>query len=116
MKSPIRSIIRILSTINILIGFWLVISPTLLGYATFASVWNQALVGAVVAGLTIWRVFDVSARWVSWVNVVAGVWLMFAPFALGYAAPAAYVNGIVTAFVLTLLAFSNANVHRGEAK
>lgn len=116
MKSPLNSIVRTIGTITILIGLWLLVSPTLLGYATTASVWNQTLVGAVVVGLTIWHLFDVSARWVSWVNVIAGIWLVFAPFALGYTALAAYINGIVTAGMLSLLAFSSANVHRSERK
>jgi hypothetical protein len=68
------------------LGLWLLIAPFLLGYADVATtLWNDIIVGAIVlvlAGVRVWKSAD--NRWLSWTNVLLGLWLIVAPFILGY--------------------------------
>lgn len=49
-------------------------------------------------------------RWTSGINVVAGLWLIIAPFVLGYAARAAYWNDIILGIVVAALAMMRLRV------
>jgi hypothetical protein len=103
---------RVYSTsgINIVAGLWLIIAPFVLGYAAVqAAVWNDIVIGVAVAIMAIVRVTQ-PARYegLSWVNVVLGVWLILAPFMLGYARiqPAVWNDVLMGLVVLALAATS----------
>lgn len=49
--------VRTASTINIILGIWLIISPWVYGFATAAAAgaaWSSVIVGAAVVALSIW--------------------------------------------------------------
>jgi hypothetical protein len=75
------------SGLNALLGLWLMIAPFTLQYTEFArSAWNAGLVGLAVLLLAGVRAFGAYRRhwaWLSWTNVVLGIWLMAGPFAFG---------------------------------
>lgn len=49
--------------VNAVLGAWLVVSPWLLGFTGLtAALWNQIVVGIVVAGLAIWRAMAIDGR------------------------------------------------------
>lgn len=71
----------------LVLGLWLLVSPFVAGYAstTGAAAWNAYVVGIAV------MIFAASALWApsfgmdeEWVNLVLGLWLVAAPFVLGF--------------------------------
>jgi hypothetical protein len=74
--------------INLVLGLWLFASPWALGYAdTGAAAWNAYLTGAGIALFAIIAAY-MSEAWEEVINTVFGVWLIVAPFALGFAGAA----------------------------
>ena len=74
------------------LGLWLAVSPWMLGYsANEAATANAAFLGLAIALGSHFEVsFDESSA--EWFNLAAGLWLVLAPFLLGYG-----TQGIVTA-------------------
>lgn len=103
------------SGLNILLGIWLIIAPFLLGYAHIeAAQTNDVIVGVIVAVIAAIRTFGAFAQpgW-SWVNVLLGVWLIIAPFVLGYSASTTPLwNDIILGVLIAVLAWSSASSGR----
>lgn len=70
--------------VNLVLGGWLILAPFLgIGVSSDIAAWNSYVSGAVVA------IFAIAAiarpqMWEEWVNLIVGVWLIVAPFALGF--------------------------------
>lgn len=75
-----------LSGTNIVLGVWLFIAPFAVGYADLEpAVWNDMVIGATIFILALVRVIaPLQHEGISWTNTVLGVWLVIAPFILGY--------------------------------
>lgn len=102
----VRSIVKGVSGTNIAAGIWLIVAPFVLAYSDVtAALWNDILIGLAVAILAWIRVANpLDYEGASWTNVVLGVWLVIAPFALGYSATtAAMWNDIVVGLVVLAL-------------
>jgi len=75
--------------INVLLGAWLVLSPFFgIGGTSDVAALNSYLAGAAVA------IFAIAAltrpqMWEEYTNIVLGVWLILAPFVLGFTNQAA---------------------------
>ena len=89
------------------LGFWLALSPWIVGYTQHES----ATVNAVFLGLTLAlgchfeAVFDEAAC--EWANLAAGLWLVGAPFVLGFgSAYVAAANSIAVGTLVAVLAVS----------
>ncbi len=99
------------SAINILLGIWLIIAPFVLGYARLdAAETNDIVVGILVAIIAAIRSFGAFTQpgW-SWVNVLLGIWLIIAPFVLGYSGNATPLwNDIILGIVIAILAWTSA--------
>lgn len=98
---------RTASGLNIVAGLWLIIAPfVLVYYEAVTPMWNDIIIGLLLvclAGLRVSR--PITSAWASWVNVALGVWLVLAPFVLGYAALATPLwNDIVLGIVVIGLA------------
>lgn len=89
------------------LGLWLAVSPWALGYANVeAATANAAFVGLAIA---LGSHFEVSFddNTVEWFNMAAGLWLVLAPFLLGFGAEAlATVNSIAVGTLVAALASS----------
>jgi len=88
--------------VNIILGVWLLVAPTALGYVDAYATNNDHLVGllvAVAAAAALWQ------QRVRFVNVILGIWLVIAPFVLGYYGSRAVANDIVLGILVTLFAF-----------
>ena len=89
------------------LGLWLAISPWLVGYAeNEAATANAAFVGLALALASHFEAtFDhISAEWL---NLGAGLWLVAAPFVLGFAAATmATANSIAVGTFVTALSAS----------
>lgn len=102
-----REDVRSLAGINFLLGIWLIISPWILNYSTTDATWNQVGLGIAVLILSAIRYIFPRAAWASWLNGLIGLWLIIAPFILGYDRSVAYWNEIILGIIIAILAFSN---------
>jgi hypothetical protein len=107
--------VRIASGLNVVAGLWLIAAPWVLSYGTDAAIWNDVIVGAalvVLAGIRVAMPRRLAA--LSWVNVVIGIWLFFAPFVLQYGSWAlagvstAIWNDVVIGIAVVLLGWASA--------
>ena len=89
------------------LGLWLAVSPWALGYAhADAATANAAFLGLALA---LGSHFEVSfdERSAEWFNMAAGLWLVLAPFLLGFSAEAlATINSIAVGTLVAALASS----------
>lgn len=86
MIQRMRQTVQWTSGINIVAGLWLIIAPFVLGYHEIqAALWNDVLVGIIVAAFAVARVArPLMNPSLSWINAVFGLWLIVAPFVLAY--------------------------------
>ena len=90
----------------IILGAWLITSPSALDYRSTPLAWSDVISGTliiVLATLTVVR----RSMWAPWANSLVGVWLLFAPLVFRAPTAAAFVNdtlagALVIAFVLLM--------------
>lgn len=101
VDSPARSQIRILSGINLVLGAWLIMVPFLFG-APAAALWNDVVVGALVLALAGVRVSKPTSgtKSASWINAAIGLWLIVAPFVLGYGTGGPMWNDVIVGVLI----------------
>lgn len=93
------------SGLNVLAGIWLIISPYLLGFANTSSATNAIIVGIIVGIVALIRVLtSENTAWLSWVNIVLGVWLLISPFMLGFMAGRDLWNSIILGILVIVFA------------
>lgn len=95
------------SAFNIVAGFWLIVAPFLLGYSELGlAVRNDVLVGVVVLVLAWARASSPrEIPGLSWFNALLGLWLIAAPFVLGYdSVAAARWNDVSVGLIVAVLA------------
>lgn len=70
--------------VNLILGTWLFITPFFgMEMTSSTAAWNSYIFGVVVVVLSIWALVRPRA-WEEWINLIVGIWLIIAPFALGY--------------------------------
>jgi hypothetical protein len=99
------------------LGLWLAMSPWILGYASHdAATANAAFVGLTLA---LGSHFEVSFDELSveWFNMAVGLWLVAAPFIVGFGANTeASANCVVVGALVTALAASALSLDKGLEK
>src|SRR5579859_3108700 len=72
--------------INLVLGIWLIISTLVIGYsAASVAVTNNIIIGVVIVACSWWMLAAmVGADWCGWLQLLCGIWLIIAPFALRY--------------------------------
>lgn len=98
---------RSLSGINFLIGLWLVAAPFVLSYDKSVAYWSEIITGALIALFSAARLLTPRLHSASWLNSLAGVWLIISPFILGFSVAVAYWNALVLGVIVTVLSLSN---------
>lgn len=71
--------------VNMVFGAWLFIAPWIGLAGMESAVWNSWFFGAAIAVFAIASLTN-PRRWKEWVNLLIGIWLIIAPFVLGFAA------------------------------
>lgn len=68
------------------LGAWLFLAPFFMGYASLSgpAAWNSYVLGALVAAFAIAALWQPESPSEEWVNLVLGLWLVIAPFVLGF--------------------------------
>ncbi len=95
------------------VGLWLAVSPWFAGYAAHpAATANAAIVGLALA---LAAHFEASCEIsLEWLNLGSGVWLVIAPFLLGFDdLPVAAANSIAAGAAVAALAASSLELDRG---
>ncbi|HJT81521.1 MAG TPA: SPW repeat protein [Chthoniobacterales bacterium] len=84
-------------------GIWVMAAPAVLNSSASAAT-NDRIIGPVVASFSIIAMWQVT-RSLRWLNLPLGVWLVMAPFALGYISTAAGWNSVGIGIVVAVLSF-----------
>ncbi|RUU13438.1 hypothetical protein EOD10_15715 [Mesorhizobium sp. M7A.T.Ca.TU.009.01.3.2] len=94
-----------LDVVNILAGIALALSPWLLGYAADAvAVWH-AFIAGVITVLIAARALVAFHKYEEWANLVVGLWIVAAPWVLGFAGLAtAMWSHVIAGVVVAVLA------------
>jgi hypothetical protein len=89
---------------NLGIGVILFVSPWVLGYtAKVAASWNAWILGIMI-GLLALAAIMAFERWEEWINLSLGIWVILAPWALGFSAVTAamWTHLVLGALVVVL--------------
>jgi hypothetical protein len=102
---------------NALLGLWLIVAPFVLATST-AGLWNDVVFGLVIASVGTYNYYlTTQGREVSTaaagLNVVAGLWMIAAPFVLGGITGAAMLSDVTVGVLVTLFAGYNSYVSSG---
>jgi hypothetical protein len=73
--------------VNLVLAVVLVLSPWVLAFSAGAATFN-ALIAGLVIGLIAIGTLVAFAQWEEWVTLVLGLWVLVAPFVLGFTADA----------------------------
>ena len=94
------------SGLDILAGIWLLISPFVLRFSSHYAVTNDVILGIAIAILAAIRFSGAFTQsWVSWVNVLLGVWVLISPWVLRFSTfHTATVNNVVMGIIVIILA------------
>ncbi len=100
---------KTLSWLVVLAGIWEVTAPFVLGYtATTAFLWDALIVGAALVVLGAWAALsnqEGTDRALDWLNALVGLWLIAAPFVLGYTGIAAALwNDVIVGLIVAVIA------------
>ena len=98
-EEPMNTRAQGVGIIILLAGMWLIISPFLLGYSQGATT-NSVLVGIAISALAIIRLTLTRDAWTGWLAAVMGLWLVIAPFILGFMQPAVLWNEIIVGIII----------------
>ena len=86
-------------------GVWLIVAPFVLSYGGGTTqLWNDIILGVIV-GLVGLSAFT-APRTSGWINLLAGIWLIIAPFVLSYqggSAVGAAWNDVVLGIIVGVL-------------
>ena len=100
---------KTLSWLVALAGLWELIAAFTLGYsASPAALWNAIIIGLALIVLGTWAAVSnevATDKTLDWVNVVLGIWLITAPFLLGYrSVTTALANDAIVGVIVLALA------------
>lgn len=100
---------KTLSWLVALAGLWEVIAAFTLGYsASSAALWNAIIVGTALIVLGAWAAVSTQPatdKALDWINALLGLWLLIAPFLLGYRDfGAAFSNDVLVGIAVMVLA------------
>ena len=107
--------LRLLPVINMALGLWLLASSYVLGFTLIdAARINNVTFGPFILWIAITALaVGNRGRWISWVNVVFGLWVAISPFVLGFAdQPKPLINNIVIGLLVALVALVSARQGR----
>ncbi|HSW77483.1 MAG TPA: SPW repeat protein [Candidatus Chromulinivoraceae bacterium] len=104
MEEQAKSTAKGIRITNLVLGIWLILSPFLFSYTSTAMT-NSIILGAIIAILAVIRLSTPSQTWASWLNGIAGLWLIIAPFIIGSTESAVLWNQIIVGLAVAVLGF-----------
>ncbi len=105
------TVARIASTVCLLAGIWLFVSPWVYGANANSNAWNSWIVGGFMILFGIARIWRPAYSTVfSWCNMVLGIWTFFSPWIYGYVGNTGrFINSLcvgVIVFVFSIISAS----------
>lgn len=102
---------EIATSINIGTGIWLVAAPFVLTYTVASgALWNDVVCGVLIVILAGIRRSNILHNvGLSYFNAGIGVWLIVAPFVLGYIDKAAFWNDIIVGLLVLIVGIWSAS-------
>lgn len=94
---------KICDIANLILGAILLISPWLFNFTGGAETQNAVVSGIVVALLSI-AALAAFAVWEEWLNLIVGLWIIVAPWVLGFQSTARTVHVVIGILVAALAA------------
>jgi hypothetical protein len=88
------------SGLSLVAGLWLVFSPLWIHYSVSGNAWVQVIVGIAISLLAIVRMAAPDVAWPSWVNLVAGLYFIVAPWII-HTSSAARWNQVILGVIVT---------------
>jgi uncharacterized membrane protein len=81
--------------VNLLLGVWLVTSPSALGYHSAGLTRSDVASGAVIILFSLLSYSRQRGAWAQWANCFVGLWLLFAPLVFWAPTAAEYTNDTI---------------------
>lgn len=90
--------------VTLALGFWIGVSPWLLGYSQTLpfAMWNALIVGGAIAVLAAIDM-DLPARWEEWSLAALGLWLAVSPWLLGFAGDRVVAGAMIASGVIVVV-------------
>jgi len=110
-----KSNVRWQDWVNLVIGIWLFISPLVMVYPAGmpAITWNAYVMGAAIVLFSACAVY-LPRAWEEALNTLFGVWMIVAPWVLGFAAQKeATMHSLIVGVVVVILALWAMTVDKG---
>ena len=106
--------VKTLSWLVVVLGAWEFLASFILGYSAKAgALWDAIILGIALVVLAGWAALSnqaTTAKSLSWINTILGVWLVIAPFIVGYSKLAgALWNDIIVGILVAVLSVWAAN-------
>jgi hypothetical protein len=96
------------SGLDVLAGIWLLISPFVLAFHRLSGIAtsNDVVLGIIIGLLALGRLSSpVRSAWMSWINVVLGIWVLISPWVLGFGnVQSAVTNNVIMGIIVIILA------------
>jgi SPW repeat len=105
MAAVTRRVDRFQDWINLVLAAFLFISPWIFQFAdNMTASWNAWVCGVIIAALAL-SAIAWFAEWEEWINIALGVWLVIAPWVLGFSAvPSAMWTHVILGLVIAAFA------------
>ena len=87
-----------------LLGFWLCISPWLLGFDLEPTATRTAIITGIVIVFVERMALYFYRAWEEWINIILGAWLVICSWVLGISYQAAKTNFVVVVLLVLALA------------
>lgn len=112
VASPNVSGAKAASTIVLLAGIWLFVSPWVYGVGLKDNAWNAWCVGAALFILGCVRVARPAYSTVlSWVNMLLGIWVFFSPWIYNYTGnEGRFINSLCVGVIVFVLSITSARL------
>lgn len=101
------------SWLNVIAGIWLIIAPFVLSYTSATARTNDIILGIIVGILALIRALVPGRNifWLSWVNLILGIWLIIAPFVLNYSGVTARYNDVILGIIVGVISLWSVYAH-----
>jgi hypothetical protein len=105
-------LVKAASTITLLAGAWLFVSPWIYGAYANATAWNSWIVGALIFLFGLIRVGRPAFSIFSWFNMVLGAWVFCSPWIYNYASTntGRFINSLCVGVIVFVVAIVSARV------
>jgi hypothetical protein len=85
MTALMRHNTPVVSSLNVVLGLWLFLSPLFVVYSSEAGRLDNVLLGIAIAGAAAVRALGLAREpTLSWINALLGAWVLAAPWVLGF--------------------------------